>query len=178
MISKEDVVINVKIVDIAREFDISLEPSFSGNFNYKCKCPSINHKNGGEKTSSCYIDSRKNNFYCFGCNTGTNCIDFYMLCSQSNFSESFSVLRKRVDPSKKVTKDIVVENNFLILLETSNLIRNAMINNKDDLPWLNSLMMTLDNYILDIDVTDVTKADKILKSLKKKISDRYQDKKQ
>jgi hypothetical protein len=66
-VSKQDITKSIKILDVAGEFGIKMEPASSGNFDYKCTCPSLEHKNGHERTSSCYIDSRNNNFHCFGC---------------------------------------------------------------------------------------------------------------
>lgn len=68
--TKNDIVSQVKIIDIARELGIELEPVSSNNFDYRCKCPSPNHKGGNERTASLYINSRKNDFYCYGCLPG------------------------------------------------------------------------------------------------------------
>ena len=60
-VSKEDITSGVLILDLTNEFGIDTEDVSSGNFNRRCKCPSPNHKNGGERTGSLYIDSVKNN---------------------------------------------------------------------------------------------------------------------
>ncbi len=173
-VTKEDIVQHVRITDIAKEFGIDLEFAASGNFDLRCKCPSEEHKNGNERTSSCYIDSKNNNFYCFGCGVGSNCIDFYMACMGINFSEAMKALKPRVDLSKVKGKRIEqLPNNFSILLETSALFRKIMISNPKDLKWINNIMKRTDQYLLDIEPTDTKSAQKLYKKLKSLFEKRY-----
>lgn len=173
-ISKEDITSGVMISDIAEEFGIDLEEAFSGNFNHRCRCPSSEHKNGGERTGSLYIDTVHNNFYCFGCSTGSNCIDFYMLCTGITFGEAVSELRKRVKPGKSSgTFKIPETNNFYILLDISKLFRKTMLEHKDDLRWINELMKYSDTFILDINSNEDQKAKNLLSSIQKRIEQRY-----
>ena len=57
---KEDILDGVLIIDVAKMFKINLEGISSGNFTFRCKCPSDDHKSGRERTSSLYIDSVNN----------------------------------------------------------------------------------------------------------------------
>lgn len=174
IITKEDITSGVLIVDLLEEFGIDSEEISSGNFNRRCRCPSPNHKNGGERTGSLYIDSIKNNFYCFGCGAGSNCIDFFMICSGITFGEAVSKLRTRVEPSSNVRDYTVEVNNFYTLLQISNLFRETMLNHKDDLKWIDQLMQYSDKFILDIDQHDDQKAQALLRKIEKTIKDRYE----
>jgi hypothetical protein len=173
-VSKEDITSGVLIIDIAEEFGIGTEEVSSGNFNRRCKCPSPNHKNGGERTGSLYIDSIKNNFYCFGCSAGSNSIDFYMLCSGLTFGEAVSKLRTRVEPSSSSKSFDIEINNFYTLLQISNLFRDTMLEHKEDLKWINDLMKYSDQFILDISPQDDHKARLLLKKIEKTIKERYE----
>ena len=99
-ISKDDISDNLSIKTIANDFSIRFESISSGNFDYRCKCPSSEHKRGMERTSSCYINTKDNNFYCFGCGAGTSIVDFYMLCKDCNFSDAMNDLKSMIESRK------------------------------------------------------------------------------
>ena len=88
MITKDKILRVVNIKDVASYFGIQLERVSSGSFDYRCRCPSKDHKHGSERTSSCYINSSDNNFYCFGCNAGYNVIDFCIISGNLSFPEA------------------------------------------------------------------------------------------
>lgn len=175
LVTKKDIIRNINILDIASEFQIKVEITSSGNFNYRCKCPSVEHKNGNERTGSCYIDSVNNNFYCFGCNQGSNVIDFYMACAEVDFGTAMSVLRKRVDPSKASSRSAVVgsPNNLITLLDISKMLREAMLEHPDDLRWLNALMQRTDKHISKIGSDETKKARALYNKVKSVIKKRY-----
>lgn len=172
-VTKEDIVRQVKIVDIAEEFGLDLEPVSSGNFNWRCRCPSKNHKGGNERTPSIYIDSINNNYYCFGCQSSFNCLDFYMICADVNFSESLSELRTRVTKSSGAKFSNLQQDNLPILLEISKLFRETIYSHPRDLKWINDLMMRTDLYLDNIQKNEVKKTKALLKSLQNKINERY-----
>lgn len=172
-VSKEDITSGVLILDLTDEFGIDTEEVSSGNFNKRCRCPSPNHKNGGERTGSLYIDSVKNNFYCFGCGAGTNSIDFYMLCAGITFGEAVSKLRTRVEPSSAERSFDIEVNNFYTLLQISNLFRDTMLEHRDDLKWIDGLMKYSDNFILDLSPQDDNRAKLLLQKIENKIKERY-----
>jgi DNA primase len=173
-VSKEDVTNGINILNIAKEFGIETESVSSGNFDHRCKCPSSNHKGGTERTGSLYIDSKENNFYCFGCSAGFNCIDFYMLCTDLTFLEALSDLKKRVKPGTIRSGYYKVEtNNFYILLQISNLFRKTMQNHKNDLKWINDLMIYSDKFIFNLDPKDDQAAKELYKKINKVINKRY-----
>jgi DNA primase len=176
-VSKLDITRGVRIVDIAEEYGIPIEPASSGNFDCRCTCPSSEHKNGNERTGSCYIDSKNNNFYCFGCNTGSNSIDFYMMCAEVDFGTAMSELKSRVKPGGNRTRRYNVEaNNFPILIQISTLFRKTMLRHTDDLKWINQLMKDSDPHILDIKSNDVKKAKKLHDYIEGLIKRRYKKK--
>lgn len=174
-VGKADIIKHVKVIDIADEFGIDLEDASSGNFDLRCICPSKNHKNGSETSGSLYIDSENNNFYCFGCSMGSNCIDFYMMCADVGFIDAFNLLRKRVDPELASEDGISGrrENNLLILLEISSMIKAAIYKNPRDLKWINALMKQTDSYLKDIKATDMSSAIKLREKIKSVLQERY-----
>ncbi len=163
----------IKIVDIAAEFEIPLESIGGGKFDYRCKCPAQNHKSGTEKTPSLYIDSQNNNYYCFGCQSSFNSIDFYMICSGFSFSEALAELKTRINDHDVVYSDTPASDNLPIILEISNLFRNTILSHRDDLVWINNLMKQTDEYLSDFKKEDGKKAKKLLSVLKEKINERY-----
>lgn len=173
-ISKDDVIRCISITSIAKEFGIELEDAASGNFNKRCTCPSLEHKNGNERTGSLYIDTLGNNFFCFGCNSGSNSIDFYMLCTNQDFATSLKELKSRIDPSKATgTAIIPVQSNMAEMLQISALLRETMLKHPNDLKWINQLMQKIDLYIFDIPQDDVVKAKSLHQKIKQAIQERY-----
>lgn len=168
--SKNDVLKQVKILDIVKKFGIKIEPAYAGNFDYKCICPSSEHKSGKEKTSSLHINSSNNDFYCFGCNRGSSSIDFYMFCTGKNFSESMKDLREMVkDPG--IYSDLVEQKKatFPILLESSEILRTFLKENPDKLSDknFNKLLYKLDNLSFEKYQDDPEKIMEMNQKLKK-----------
>jgi DNA primase len=172
-VTKETVTKKVKILDIAKEFNISVEQASSGNFNFRCRCPSKEHKHGTERTPSLYIDSKKNNYYCFGCQSSTNCIDFYMICADVSFSDALSVLRKRVVGDSEETEDELTVDNLSYIMDISKLFRLTMLSHPDDLKWLNGLMKRTDIYLEKIKRSDIERVKELQMKLQEKIKERY-----
>jgi len=171
--SKEDVVIQVKILDIAKEFNIEVEKAYSGKFNYRCRCPWSEHKHGSERTPSLYIDSVKNNYYCFGCQSSSNCIDFYMICADVSFSEAISILKLRVDKTKSSHVEEISIDNISYILEISALFRKTMLSNPNDLKWISGLMKRTDVYLDKVKSDDVEKVKELFSKINQKIKERY-----
>jgi len=171
--SKQDILDNISIKDIARENSIGLESILSGNFTHRCRCPSKDHKHGLERTSSLYIDSVNNNFYCFGCTSSSNVIDFHMLCKDVTFSDAILELGKRIDVELiKPRKFHIVKNNFSIFVEISKAIRGYIMSNKKDMLWVDKLCERVDLYYEKIGYEDILSARKILSNVKDAISKR------
>lgn len=171
-VTKEDVVKQVRILDIAKEFNIPVEKAFSGSFNFRCKCPWLEHKHGSERTPSLYIDSISNKYYCFGCQSSSNCIDFYMICSDSSFSEAFNILKKRAKPGSSAAEDIHLDN-LSYILQMSELFRRTMLSHPNDLKWINGLMKRADVYLDKISSDDIDKSKALYLKINQKIKERY-----
>lgn len=174
--TKQDISGAIKIIDIAEEFALSLEPVSSGNFDYRCKCPSPDHKSGNERTGSLYIDNVNNNYYCFGCNSNRSVIDFYMLCTGMQFSDAMRELQNRAisaGAKQGVTSIDIRLNNTKILLQTSMMLRECMLQHHYDLRWINSVMMAVDKKYESLKSDDIDLAKKIHLSVKKAIANRY-----
>ena len=172
--SKDQILSALKIVDIAEENGIPLEPVSSGNFTHRCKCPGTDHKSGSERTGSLYIDSIRNNFYCFGCSASNNAIDFYMLCTDTDFGGAIREISETIDPEKvSKAKSVHVQNNFSKLLEISNLFRRYQKRYPNDTEWIESLMLKADSYMEKIDRTDVHGAVSLLRNISRILNRRY-----
>jgi DNA primase len=175
-VSKEDVVAQIKITDLAKEFSINLEPTTTANFDFKCKCPSKDHKNGQERTGSCFIDSNNNSFHCYGCGQGFNSIDFYILCANSNFTDAFQELKKRV----KVGTGITIRNkynNFNDMLQISTFFRKILLKHPKDFDWIEKLMKRVDEELLKIESDDYNQTKILLQKIKKVAKLRYKESK-
>ena len=174
---KEEILKAVKITDLTNQFSISLEQINSGNFTHRCRCPSKEHKNGSERTSSLYIDDNNNNFYCFGCGASNNVIDFYIMCKGVDFSSALTELSEFVDPANigKVSRQRKAVN-FTQLLELSNCFRNAQKIHPEDIGWIEELMKKTDEYLAEIDRYDVRRAKVLLKKVRRTIHRRYLNK--
>jgi len=150
LVTKADVTNQVKIFDIAKQFGIRLESASAGNFDYRCRCMSSEHKSGRERSASLYIDSIDNNFHCFGCNEGGSVIGFYMLCSGKEFGDAFRDLKEMVRVPGKY-QDVVDQKKivFPLLLESSNIIRRFLIQHPDQLDKMTGLLKKIDKLSFD-----------------------------
>ena len=114
---KQSIIDQLKITDLADEYDIKLSYAGTGTFSHKCTCPHKDHKNGSERTMSMYIDSENNTFCCFGCGWGSNVIDFYMGINDIDFSSAISEIRDKYNIKNSHGSSIIkVPNNYYIML--------------------------------------------------------------
>lgn len=172
--SKEELLHSVKILDLAEKFLISLEPVNSGNFTHRCKCPSSDHKSGSERTGSLYIDDDNNNYFCFGCQSSNNVVDFYMMCKDTDFSTAIMELSDIVDPAKVTrVKRGSAATNFPQQLDISVLFRTVQLKYPEDIPWIEGVMKKTDEFIIDIDRKDVRATKALLEKLRSTIHRRY-----
>jgi len=172
--SKELILLNVKISDIAEKVGVQLTEVNSGNFTHRCKCPGKDHKSGTERTGSLYIDDINNNFYCFGCSASNNAIDFYILCTGTDFLGSIKELSDYVDPTnlkKAVTEH--KQNIFSVLLDISHYLRELQLSHPDDREWLEKMLKRTDGYISKIDRYDMRSAKKLERDIKRVSLRRY-----
>ena len=174
MLSKTDILKNISIVKVAEECSINLERVSSGNFDYRCKCPSREHKHASERTSSCYINSIDNNFYCFGCNAGYNVIDFYILSEEVGFSDAMNFLRdlgRGMDIS--ATSSVTRRANLPILIDMYSFLRRYKDMFISDDKWMNSFSQKIDLYVDKIDRYDVDSTKRLFTKVKNKLQKRY-----
>lgn len=172
--SKEELLHSVKIVDLAGRFLIPLEQANSGNFTHRCKCPSSTHKSGSERTGSLYIDDNNNNYFCFGCQSSNNVVDFYMMCKDVDFSTAILELSEIVDPTKvtRVKRGNAVTN-FSQQLDISSLFRKTQTEHPEDIPWIEGVMKKTDEFLIDIDRKDIRAAKSLLRKVRSTICRRY-----
>ena len=169
-VSKNDILKQVSIIDIANHFSIGLDKVSAGNFDYKCRCPSINHKHGRERTSSLYINMRDNNFFCYGCNAGSSVIDFYMLCAQKDFSEAFRELKSWVKQPGKYSDLIDKKRESLpFLVENSKIIRSFLFKQNGSIEEIDDFLKKLDDIIFENKKDDIIYFEALNKKLKKKL---------
>lgn len=166
--TRTDIAKQVKILDLARKFGIAVESASAGNFDYRCRCPSPDHKMGKEKTSSCYINSRDNNYYCYGCNKGVSSIDFYMSCADRTFAEAMQEMKELVK-NPGAYQDIVDQKRaaFPILVETSEIIRKFLIENPDQMNNMTTLLKKIDRISFEMAKEDADKIEEMNHKLKK-----------
>lgn len=165
--SRTDIAKQVKILDLAKKFGIAIESASAGNFDYRCRCPSPDHKMGKEKTSSCYINSRDNNYYCYGCNKGVSSIDFYMSCADKTFAEAMQEMKEMVK-NPGAYHDIVDQKRvaFPILVETSEIIRTFLIENPEQMKNMTNILKKIDRISFDLAKEDADKIEEMNKKLK------------
>lgn len=166
--TRTDVAKQVKILDIAAQFNIGLESTSAGNFDYRCRCPSSEHKHGREKTSSLYINARDNNFYCYGCNKGVSSIDFYMMCTDKTFAEAIQDLKPLVK-SPGTYQDVIEQKRVTtpILIASSQIIREFLISNSDRIEDLTPMLKKLDHLYFESGKDDPEYLENINLKLKK-----------
>jgi hypothetical protein len=171
---KEDILDGVLITDIAKRFKIRLDPISSGNFTLRCRCPSKEHKNGGERTSSLYIDSNKNNFYCFGCSASSNVIDFHMLCSGEDFLSTINSLGPLIDKDRVKNREAFIKkSNFSVLVDISKYFKELQARRSNDLEWIEEVMKKTDQHIEQIDRYDVRRTKVLFDKIKTMCGRRY-----
>lgn len=172
-LSIKEIAKQTSIIRIAEDFGITLTSASSGSFDFKCKCPSSQHKNGNERTDSCYLDSKNNSFYCFGCSAGTSSINFYMLCADVEFSVALSELQKKYKYTAGSGPSEFVADNFSILFDLSNMFRETILKHPKDLKWIDSLMKAVDVQLHDLKNDDLKHAKRIYKVANLEIKKRY-----
>lgn len=169
---KNDPCRQIKILDIAHKFGINLIPARIGNFDYKCICPSKDHKGGHENTPSCLISSSENSFYCFSCNYGTRPINFYMACADVDFTTARREMLQGLPHAPAYTFELEPDN-FFTLMKISETIRKNIQQHSEDLVWIDQLTKRLDVELQKLERTDVIKAQNLLEVLKIKFQQRY-----
>lgn len=172
---KSAILQTVSILDLAKDYDLDLEECHSSNFSHRCRCPNKNHKSGAERTPSLYINSKDNNFYCYGCQATYNCIDFYMLCKDCDFSTALKDLSSKINYLKDI-EVVVRESNYEQKVEISRTIKSYLDKNKDDLDWILSFNKKVDLYLEEVG-SSVSGAEKLNKKIEKVLKKRYEEKK-
>ncbi len=163
----------VSIIDIANEHGLKLEPACSGNFDYRCKCPSVDHNGGSEKTPSLYLSSSQNKYYCFGCTSSGGPLNLYMICADTDFQTAIEVLSVdiQVEHADKIERKV---SNIDVLSSISVELRKAMKNHPSDLKWMSFFMKQVDDKIDLIDIYDVPSAiklrEKVIAALQKRFN--------
>lgn len=88
----------IDFIDILDEYNLEYWECPAGDFTHRMKCPLPSHDFGGERTASMFIDSKKNTFYCFGCNTGGTVIEFVKgYCEDKDTAMTLSYLAQFIE---------------------------------------------------------------------------------
>lgn len=163
----------VRILDLCSEHSIDVERVSSGNFTHRCKCPSPNHKSGGERTPSLMIDDNNNNFYCFGCNANNTPINFYnLIYPDMEVSDCISTLKTRVDTTKKYPKRFK-QNNYQLQIEMSSLLRYYNRKYPEEKEYMLKVQRRLDENMSKIDYNDVVSTTKLLSALRSALRSKF-----
>lgn len=168
MIDKKVINSFIKMEDLLHEFGYSYV-KLSGKFTHKMICP---HKDHNEKTASFYINSGGNDFYCYGCGISGKPIDFYIISKNCTFVEAMSELATRIPSEYHNKKVFEKEDNYEILLKISNIMRNYLYNNLEDMEFYMKLSKKLDGIIEDMDSYDVKNAERLFLKIQKTLKEK------
>ena len=168
---KQTIINNIKIIDLAEENNLTLEECYGSIFTHKCRCPSLNHKNGRENTPSFFINNENNSYFCFGCNIHGNVLDFYMLLKSCTFSESLHSLKDRLSSHIIYDQDIPIKkNNFISFIRISNEFRKSIKQKNKSLKDINYIMKQYEKFIeSNIMNFDELDADKVFNQIKREL---------
>ena len=87
----------IDFLDILDECGVEYWAANSGEFTHKMRCPLPIHDFGGERTPSMFVNVDKNSFYCFGCNSGNNLVDFISQYKKMPFLSTLKYLYQRAN---------------------------------------------------------------------------------
>lgn len=185
---------NTSLVDLMKKYGLSLEERQTGNFSHRLYCPFHKGKDGGrERTPSMFVSSKDNTFFCFGCGSVGRPVDFVTLMEGTPALIAIQKLAKDLGLIKKDGKWDELKIGSLVdlkyttapiktidpfILEMSALIRNYIMKYIDtddfekELRWIEKICRKLDIYLDRIGYEDWEDAQKLCKSLSKKIKDR------
>lgn len=96
----------VDFLDILDECGVEYWAASSGEFTHKMRCPLPVHDFGGERTPSMFVNVDKNGFYCFGCNSGNNLVDFISQYKNLPFYHALKYLYQRANIGEGDLDDI------------------------------------------------------------------------
>lgn len=149
------------ILDILDKLDIEYINSFSGEFSHKLRCPLPSHSSGNERTASMFICAEKNSFYCFGCNSGGNVINFTMRILGLPFYEALKWLADATGINGNDVSDTIVKKErrdpektvVFQAFRTGNLIRDQLASKKNSdtynrwMVWADKRFKKLDAFL-------------------------------
>jgi len=155
------------ILDILDKMDIEYINSFSGEFSHKLRCPLPSHSSGNERTASMFICADKNSFYCFGCNSGGNVINFVMRMQGLPFYEALKWLAEAAGINGADVSDIVIKKErrdpektvVFQTLRTGTLIRDQLASKKNSVDY-NRWLVWADKRFKKLDIFLDTVEDK------------------
>ena len=135
----------VNILDILDKLELEYIITNNGEFSHKLRCPFPNHSEGSERTASMFVSTQKNSFYCFGCNTGKNVIDFTMKMLGMPYQEALKWLAELAgitdvnqlssDPFAKKERRDPEKNTGFQALKIANLVREHLVSKKTSLEY-------------------------------------------
>lgn len=168
--NKESILESVSIVDFLNFEGISVDEVGASEFDFRCKCPSIQHKNGYERTPSCYISSAQKHYWCFGCSISGNVIDMCIHMKGFDFSDAMRYLCENFEIHTVCVEKKRKPNNFKILLEISEIFHMWMLQNTDNLKMCSDFMQKADKYILALKSDDIENAELLKERIREEIA--------
>jgi hypothetical protein len=117
------------------------------SYNKKTACPF--HKGGRETTASFYFYPETNTFWCFGCKTGTTCVDFVSKIEKTNkMQAALKILNNfNADGSQNLSIQEYGESfkeKSDLLFSFSKSMREAILRDKSLLPKLEKIYFIFD----------------------------------
>ena len=157
----------INILDILDKFNIEYINSHTGKFSHKLRCPFPIHSSGNERTASMFICADKNSFYCFGCNSGGNVINFVMRMQGLPFYEALKWLAEAAGINGADVSDIVIKKErrdpektvVFQTLRTGTLIRDQLASKKNSVDY-NRWLVWADKRFKKLDIFLDTVEDK------------------
>lgn len=157
------------LLDILHTHNINID-----TYNRKACCPFSFHKGGNERSGSFYYYPDTNSFYCFGCKEGGGPVEFIAAYGNHNlnkYNSALSIIHNYETHNVNINERSI--NHYKIYLEFSHLVRNFIIQNKDDskaLDYAEYVASAFDNvrnkYILDPEGLNI-----LYSKLKQKLED-------
>jgi len=151
----------LSILDILDKYEIDYSKASSAEFSYRLRCPFPKHSGGTERTASCFISHNQESFFCFGCNTGSNAIDFIIALEEVPYYRALEIAASIADISgnedgisvRKRRRRNPEETMFFYMFKSSEVIRDWLkeAEGKDQYEkycrWADKRFVEMDGYL-------------------------------
>ena len=116
------------LLDILHTHNINID-----TYSRKACCPFSFHKGGNERSGSFYYYPDTNSFYCFGCKAGGGPVEFVTAFDNyetNKYNAALSIINNYQINTSNINERSI--NHYRIYLEFSHLVRDFIIQHRDD----------------------------------------------